>query len=346
MKKWSYGIAAVVLLVAGAVYYWMNKEPGKEEADNDPNNPKVEEPQVFKAPFSGAEGKEPFGSRPIMAVINNHPDARPQTGLAEADMVFEMLAEGSVTRFLALYQSEFPEEMGPVRSARDYFVELAAGYNAFFIAHGWSPDAKRLLEAGAVDHINGLFYDGTLFRRSTDRIAPHNSYISYENALKGMKEVQASTDYTGRSPYYFYDSGESDKLKEQASVLEVVYGTNPNFQNKFTYDKTTGLYSRASGGVDTTDKNSGKPVTVSNILVFEASHETIDADGRQSIDIESGGKALLFQGGGVLEAEWSNLEGMLVPTSGEEPIGLLPGKTWIHIVPAKPGIEETIRYTP
>jgi hypothetical protein len=345
MKKWMFGILAVLVLAAGAVFLWLNDEPA-EETEKEPENPPVEEPQVFKAPFSGIEGEEPFAHRPVMAVLNNHPDARPQTGLASADMVFEMLAEGSVTRFLALYQSEFPEELGPVRSARDYFVELAAGYDAFFVAHGWSPDAKRLLEAGRVDHINGLFHDGTLFRRSADRIAPHNSYIAYDNVLQGMEEVQASTDYSGRSPYYFYDSGESAKLMEQASVLEVLYGTNPQFHSEFTYDETTGLYSRSSGGAASTDKNSGGPIEAANILVFEADHETIDAKGRQSIDLESGGKALLFQGGGVLEAEWSNQEGKLVPTENGKPLGLLPGKTWIHIVPKNPGISEWVRYSP
>ncbi|CAM5214030.1 hypothetical protein UACE39S_04412 [Ureibacillus acetophenoni] len=68
--------------------------------------------------------------RPIIATINNHPAARPQSGLGSADVVYEMLAEGDVTRFLALYQSELPEKIGPVRSARDYFIEIALGLDA------------------------------------------------------------------------------------------------------------------------------------------------------------------------------------------------------------------------
>ncbi|PSL25533.1 Protein of unknown function (DUF3048) [Planomicrobium soli] len=338
MKNWIFGILAILLLGTGVAVYLLANSSEKESAP--------ENPQISKAPFSGVEGSEPFNSRPIMAVINNHPDARPHTGLAEADIVFEMLAEGSVTRLVALYQSEFPEEMGPVRSARDYFVDLARGYDAFFIAHGWSPDAKRLLEAGAVDHINGLFYDGTLFKRSSDRVAPHNSYITYENALKGMDAAQASTEYSGHSSYYFFDSGESDKLMEQASILEVLYGTSEQFHNEFTYDETTALYSRASGGTATLDKNSGQPVEVSNVLVFEADHKTIDGEGRQSIDLMSGGKALVFQNGGVREGEWGNLEGMLVPIDDGRPIGLMPGKTWIHIVPSAPGIDNWVRYSP
>lgn len=79
-------------------------------------------------------------------MINNHPKARPQTGLTEADIVYEVLAEGEVTRFLAIFQSSNPKLIGPVRSSRDYYIELAKGYNSLYIAHGYSPEAKNYLQ--------------------------------------------------------------------------------------------------------------------------------------------------------------------------------------------------------
>ena len=133
--------------------------------------------------------------RPIIVTVNNHPDARPQSGLAAADIVYEMVAEGNVTRFLAVYQSELPDTIGPVRSARDYFVEIAEGLDAFYVAHGYSPEAKRLLNANVVDNINGMNYDGTLFKRSRNRVAPHNSYITAEHIREGAKLVGASMIY-------------------------------------------------------------------------------------------------------------------------------------------------------
>src|SRR5690606_25562598 len=101
---------------------------------------------------------------------NNHPNARPQSGLASADVVYEMLAEGDVTRFLALYQSEIPDNIGPIRSARSYFIELAKGLDAFYIAHGFSPEAQSMLRNNVVDNINGMYYDGSIFKRSRDRV--------------------------------------------------------------------------------------------------------------------------------------------------------------------------------
>lgn len=338
MKNWGFAILVLAVLSAFAAGFWLimkeeHEEPEKEDA-------------LTVAPFTGEQAVSPANRRTVLAVINNHPDARPQTGLTEADIVFEMIAEYEITRFLALYQSDFPEAIGPIRSARDYFVELAEAYDAFFVAHGYSPDAHAMLESGVVDHVNGIQHDGTLFQRSTDRVAPHNSYISTDNLGKAMETTQAFTEYGGKSPYHFYDSAENAKLNEQALSVTVEYGTNELFFSEYTYDSQSHLYSRSSGGLPTTDKESLESVEVSNVLVFEAPHRTIDTEGRQSIELANGGAALLFQGGGVREIEWSSHSGMLVPTADGEPVKLMPGKTWIHIVPTAPGMAQSVSYTP
>ena len=126
--------------------------------------------------------------RAVAVMINNHPAARPQSGLNKADIVYELLAEGDVTRFLAIFQSEQPENVGPVRSARNYYIELAKGFDSLYIAHGNSPDAKEMLDNGYIDDLNGIYYDGTLFKRASFRKAPHNSYITYDNILKGANQ--------------------------------------------------------------------------------------------------------------------------------------------------------------
>jgi hypothetical protein len=339
MKKWIFALVVIMVLAAFAAGFWLIMKEDPEES------PLLEDALTI-APFTGEKAVPPTNRRTVMAVINNHPDARPQTGLTEADLVFEMIAEYDITRFLAVYQSDFPEEMGPIRSARDYFVELATASNAFFVAHGYSPDARVMLESGIVDHVNGIQHDGTLFQRSSDRIAPHNSYITLENIKTAMENVQASTEYSGKSPYYFYDSTENAKLKEQALSVSVEYGTNELFFSDYTYDSESQLYSRSSGGMPTTDKETLEIVEVSNVLVFETQHQTVDSKGRQSIDLASGGNALVFQGGGVRKIEWRSVDGMPVPTADGEPVKLMPGKTWIHIVPTVPGIEQSVSYTP
>lgn len=308
--------------------------------------PKVEEVALYMAPFTGIRSEVENTRRPVLATINNHPRARPQSGISDADIVYELAAEGYVTRFLALFQSELPEEIGPIRSSRDYFVHIAKGLDAFYVAHGYSPDAKGLLQNRFVDNVNGMQYDGTLFKRSKDRKAPHNSYISGENVLAAAEKTNSSMEMQKMPSYSFHESIEDAKIGDTASSLVVRYGSDPNFSSTYTYDAEKGTYERTVNNVLAVDKIDGKKVELSNILVFETAHRTIDNVGRQAVDIDSGGRAYLFHAGIMKEIEWKNVDGILMPMENGMPAKLVPGKTWIHVVATKPGMETTATYTP
>ena len=125
------------------------EEPIKDPEDPITKEPAEEpEPILYEAPFTGVMSEEESLSRPVAVMINNHPLARPQSGLSQADIVYEFITEGNVTRLLAIFQSELPEQIGPVRSARDYFIHMAKGLDAFYVAHGYSPDALAAVKFG------------------------------------------------------------------------------------------------------------------------------------------------------------------------------------------------------
>ncbi|MET0785419.1 MAG: DUF3048 domain-containing protein [Paenisporosarcina sp.] len=300
----------------------------------------------FQAPFSGIRGEKEFTNRPVLVTINNHPHARPQSGIAQADIVYEMIAEANVTRLLALYQSELPERIGPVRSARDYFIEIADGLDAFYVAHGYSPEARQILESGVIDHINGMQYDGTLFTRSSDRKAPHNSYTSAEQVMQGMEIVGATTEIEKIPPFSYYESAEGAKMGTIASVIDVRFGISEDFHHVYTYDTLTQQYSRSSGGHLTTDKDTLEQVSLSNVMFFEVPHQTIDNQGRQQLNLTSGGRAYLFQAGIMKEIEWQQIDGILVPMEEGLPAMLVPGKSWVHLVKTKPGMEQMVTFSP
>ena len=179
MKKWLALIAVALLLVQGC-----SKE--KEDVKETPKGQEAaDNSEVFHFPLTGLETAEAPEQRAVAVMVNNHPNARPQSGLDKADIVYEVLAEGDITRFMAIFESEEPETVGPVRSARDYYIELAKGYDSIFVAHGYSPEAKKMLSSGYIDELNGMHYDGTLFERVSFRKAPHNSYIDFENIERG-----------------------------------------------------------------------------------------------------------------------------------------------------------------
>lgn len=312
----------------------------QEEVEEEQN---IEETLPYQYPYTGIGSEEEVTGRAVAVVVNNHPKARPQSGLHQADIVYEILAEGNVTRFLAIFQSEQPKKIGPVRSAREYYVRLAKGYDSLFIAHGYSPDAKEMLLGGYIDNLNGMEYDGSLFKRSSDRVAPHNSYISFENILKGADRNGYEMENAPET-HSFLNEEEVENLNgEVANNISISYYDN-TFSSTFEYDESLEKYYRFSNNEQTVDKESKDPVLVSNIMVIETPHNVIDSAGRREIDLTSGGKGYLFQKGQLTEVEWKNVEGEILPYKNGEVVGFVPGKTWINIIPTSPGIEKAVTF--
>lgn len=327
-------ITAILLLSACS-----KKAPDKETPKPEVNEPETTEQTSDKTdeyhfPLTGIGTDVEPNRRAVAVMINNHPEARPQTGLSQADIVYELLAEGNVTRFLAIFQSEAPQNIGPVRSAREYYIELAQGYNALFIAHGYSPEAEKILSSGVIDNLNGMRYDGTLFKRSSDRKAPHNSYITYKNIEKGAEDNGFSMTGPPAS-MDFYKEEELESISGTgANHIKVVYGNSSQFTAEYQYDSQSGEYSRFSDGEQTVEYKTREPVLVKNLLVIETEHKVLDSAGRRFIDLKSGGKAYLFQEGNMKEIEWRNTDGQILPYENGQPAKLVPGKTWVNVIPS------------
>jgi hypothetical protein len=311
-----------------------------ETADHESqDNPIVAYKEHF--PLTGIGTNDGAGGRAIAVMINNHPKARPQSGLSKADIVYEMLAESEITRFLAIFQSEMPRNIGPVRSARDYYIELAKGLDSLYIAHGYSPEAKEMLSQGYIDNLNGIVYDGTLFKRASYRKAPHNSYISSENIKKGAakKEYDLSK---APAPFVFLNEDEVKALQGNAAQsVKVAYGTEA-FNVTYDYDSEKQKYKRSSNGEQTVEYEKETPILLDNILIIEAPHRIIDNKGRRDINLEAGGKAYLLQKGKINEIEWKNKDGRIVPMRDNLEVGLIPGKTWVNIIPDNPGLQKAV----
>ncbi|WP_026701522.1 DUF3048 domain-containing protein [Salibacterium aidingense] len=358
MKKYALIGCSFCFLLGSACSPEENTEAPAEEdsADHEPVQAEPEEKTVENSsadreepeeeeydetePLTGEGTDEVSPYRPVAVMINNHPKARPQTGINKADIVYEVLTEGDMTRFLAVYQSEQPEELGPVRSARDYFIDLAAGYDSLFVAHGWSPEAKQMLQSGAAPYLNGLFHDGTLFQRSSERQAPHNSYITFEDALQGLssKGYEMEQDV---SPNHFKEEGYSDSTASEAEDVSIWY--RDKYVVKFSYDEEEEQYERSSDNTAAIDTATDEQTAVKNIFIVEAPHRVIDDKGRREIDLSSGGEGLLLQNGKALTVQWKKEEGRILPVKDGQDIPFAPGKTWINVIPSSSGIEGSVQ---
>lgn len=295
-------------------------------------------------PLTGLYTNDSVDNRIIGVMVNNHSEARPQSGLSKADIVFEILAEGKITRFLALFQSEIPDVIGPVRSAREYYFDLADRYNALYVYHGAADFVDQMIINQGISFLNGSTYDndGKLFKRESFRKAPHNSYV-LTDAVYGVAEGKGYETTVDYEPLPFLEEEEIEGIAgEPAQHVEIVYSENPMEIVEFSFDEANGSYKRYNDREQTVEMDTGTPIEVKNVFIIEAFHQVIDDQGRRAIDLDSGGNAYLLQDGKVQQLQWENEGGRLIPVKDGKKIGFVPGKTWINVVPTNPSIEESV----
>lgn len=297
-------------------------------------------------PLTGIETNEEIDRRPVSVMVNNHSAARPQSGLSQADIVFEILAEGGITRFLALFQSEQPEIVGPVRSAREYYFELATGYDALYVFHGAANFVYDMIRDRGVENLNGAVHDndGHLFKRESFRKAPHNSYLLYD-AVYDVAESNGYDIISTIEPLHFLEN-DATISGETANQIIVKYpGRNETDVVEYSYDQTTEKYSRFENQSQTVELNTEEPIQVDNLFIVETYHEVIDNEGRRRVDLQDSGQAYLFQKGKIQQLEWTNENGRIIPVKDGKPVGFVPGKTWINVVPSTPGLEQSVIFS-
>jgi hypothetical protein len=318
--------------VSGGPPVSQDPDPSGPEAPSPPLPP---EPPQDASPITGEPMVNP-GS-PVAVAIDNNPDARPQTGLNEADIVYEVQAEGGITRFLAVFHGKSPEVVGPVRSSRPYFALLAKEWGAVFGHCGGDPDLDRYINEWEVVDANE-FGLGHLFWRDGSRYMPHNLYTSVENLRKVPSRELAS-------PPKRYEFGAW--AEEPETGLQIRYGRSYAVEYRYAGEGYNRYILQGSAEpVLHVDRETEKPVLASNIIVQYASSRVIDDEGRLDIDLEGKGKAAFLLGGVYGEGTWEKQgvsEPTLFLTSGGGRINPAPGQTWVHIVPLDASVELTER---
>ncbi len=302
------------------------------------------EKDLYEAPLTGVQGEEPFLLRPIVATISNDPHARPQKGLSLADYTYEFLVEGKGTRFVAVYQSKWPEEVGPMRSARHYFYPIARDLDALYVAHGFSRYALNELRRQPLPQINGIDYEGTLFKRSSERRAPHNSYIRKSALEEGMALNDLRYEKAPETTLSFHKVSDDDIMNENASTIAINYYDSAAYQIGYTYDEDTNAYIRSTGGQVMYDALTDEVVKYANILVIEVPYQLIDSEGRRDVQLSSGSNGYLFQDGRVTTIDWAYGEGVIHPMKDGKFLTYAKGNTIVHVVPKETSIDRALTY--
>lgn len=307
---------------------------GSEEQDP---APKKDEPVVYVSPLIGEESETEYPARPLVVSIDNVGDAIPQSWISKADLVYEFPVEGQQSRLNAIYHSEFPEEFGPIRSTRPYFVDLTREYKGIFLAHGWSPAAREYLQSDVVPYINAMT-SSLDFYRVDDKEGPHDSYIKWSEVQSAIEEEGWWDEKQDIKPFTFLGKDEKS-AGEAATYIEVDYGAS---ECEYTYDAEKKLYYRSIDGEAYVDHETGEQIAVSNVLVQEVSSEVLDNKGRLEIDMCAGGDAMLFTDGKVVKGTWTRADldsrTVFVDAEGKE-FKLNVGSSWVQVADQDTSVE-------
>lgn len=351
LKKWFQGLSkqkkiALIIVAslifvgttAGIVYAVTNrKQPvapaAKVTPKEAPAKPVVEPSRLTGLPISPELNK-----RAVTGImIENSPDARPQSALNQAGVVFEAVAEGGITRFLTLFQEAQPEYIGPVRSVRPYYLDWLQGFDAAIVHAGGSAEGLAKIKSDGVKDIDHGA-NGSAFTRVNNRYAPHNLYTT----MAKLDEVSVARGYLTSTFNGF--SRKSEKSLTTPTAKSIDFNISSFLYNAhYDYDQQSNSYKRSEGGKPHTDEKSGTQITPKVVIALVMNYSQ---RGIYSLyNAVGSGKVYVFQDGGVTEGTWekaSSKSQIIFKDSAGSPIKLNPGQTWLSAVSGT----EKVSYTP
>jgi hypothetical protein len=326
-------IAVGILLATGlTVLAWMWKQPEPQDPIIYPTVKKTPEPPKYFSPLTGAQvPDEATTKRHVTAVmIENSPDARPQSGLKDAGIVYEAIAEGGITRFIALYQEGRPGLVGPVRSVRPYYVEWAAAYDAAVAHIGGSARALQMIRSGNFGLDIDQFFNAGAYWRASDRRAPHNVYTDF-NRLDQLVASKGKTTSTF-TPIERKDDAKAKTLSATRINIPI---SSASYAVDYEYDSANNSYVRKVGGQPHLDREGGQ-IQPRVIVVLQVNMIREMEDGyREQIGTTGTGKAYIFQDGTAAEVTWQRPDVKSQITfvdAGGAPLTLNRGQTWITAI--------------
>lgn len=312
-----------------------NNEPSGEPAET--------EGSAFTAPLTGMPLDEPLTRRPLAVMVNNAPAARPQSGLSGADIVYEVLAEGGVTRLVSIFHSNADEaKIGPIRSIRPYMIELGESYHGVLVHAGASNDAYAVLQRQHKEDLDEITNAGAYFWRDKSRKAPHNLYSNVEKLLEGAAKRGYATEDTDVPGYTF--RGKDDPIEgEPVGSIEIKFQLD-NYKVTYEYDTATKLYKRYINGSPHTDLDTGETLTAANVVVLGADHKVLDDVGRLAVDLNLGGEAILFQQGKAIHGQWIHrTDDVIRFVKDNVEVPFVPGTTYFNVVPNQPDFDSHVK---
>jgi hypothetical protein len=350
-------VVAVLLLACGAAFALTHQssEPQKPAAAAKAKVVAKPVPAPIVSPLTGLPVTAAQRDLPVIGVmIENSPDARPQSGLKDAGVVYEAIAEAGITRFLALFQEAQPGNVGPVRSSRPYYLDWAMAFDASYAHVGGSPDALQRIKDIQVRDLD-QFFNPIAYHRITTRYAPHNVYTGIDQLV----ELAKSKGYDKSTFTSFVRKAEKPYKPAAAESTPPASSTKPSSTAKpaadtrtaanaidlaisgayynahYDYDAAANNYKRVMAGSPHLDFDSKTQLTPKVVIALSMPYGLM-ADGYHSQYTTIGsGKMYVFQDGTVTTGTWTKGEPksqFVFKDDAGKDLALNPGQTWISVV--------------
>ncbi len=349
-KKMQMWVAVVVVLLLAAILggiFYMGSNDSRGEKNQETA---VEDaPKTLPRAIDGVEVEPGLANIfPTAIMVENLVQVRPQAGLGKANVVYEVLAEGGITRFMAVYANDaFMEQTGPVRSARDYYVDLAEEYGAIYAHAGGSPEALAKLQ-GSKDVIDANALSGGVqqfFLRDSKKSAPHNLFTNSGLISELMKNKEVA-DVEGEYEKWKFASAREDATvgAKEATSVQIEFSSK-DYAVAYEYDVSEKMFNRLNGGKPHLDALTDKQISVKTVVVQKTDVSASGDDkGRVDVRTTGEGEAVIFTEGTAIEGSWkydtNDDRTRFYDAVGDE-IVFVPGNIWVEIVPDDKAVEFT-----
>jgi hypothetical protein len=275
---------------------------------------------------------------PVALMIDNNPDAWPQYGISKADLVYSTLVEGGATRFMAVFTSKQLSKIGPVRSARPYYLTWAKGINALYGHSGGSAEAiQKIKQYGILNLEEATNYGPKYFWRDDvgGYYAPHNLFTSSSRLEKARQDFELFDQELEYMKWFF---SSRPTLGEESGVdINIDYSPGVLFDVSYEYSTSTNMYLRYQNEAPHMDALNNSQVLVKNIVIqFVPEEEHLDVEDRLRIDTIGQGDSWIFINGKKIEAKWTKEDVSFRTkfyTLDDKDIIFTPGNVWVEVVP-------------
>lgn len=332
--KKEYLLIIIVLSVVALLGTLIYLTTSKKNKNNNENDNSTTTTTVKKLNIVNEESK----SRPYAIMINNVEGARKlQSGLQDAYMVYELMVEGGITRYLALFLDQTTERIGSIRSARHYYLDYALENDAIYVHHGYSPQAREDWSKLGVDRIE-VNESTTGWRdKSASKTYEFTLFTNIEKLGKGIqsKRTEKNKDLLLN---YSVDNIDISQMEGAIPANKVDIKYSSNTTTNYEYDTDNNIYLRSVNNKSQNDYVTGKQLTVKNIIVYKVKYSNIQGDnkGRQTIDNVGNGTGYYISNGYAVPITWkkdSRSSATIYKYNNGKEIQVNDGNTFIQIMP-------------